>query len=88
MLALPVELTHVQAPGCLASLVLALRGESGAVVVLQAGALQQFDSSALAVLLALRREAMAKGQTLRIDQMPPRLEVLADLYGIAELVRS
>jgi phospholipid transport system transporter-binding protein len=48
--------------------------------------LQRFDSSALAVLLELRRESLAQGKSLAIQALPGRLRDLATVYGIAELL--
>ena len=64
----------------------ALRSESGAQAVADASALQQFDSSALAVLLDCRREAFALGKTFAVAGLPPRLRELAGVYGVAELL--
>lgn len=86
MLVLPATLTEQQAQACLASLLPAARATGGATVAIHAAALQQFDSSALAVLLECRREAARAGKTLRVDAMPPRLQTLAGLYGVADLL--
>jgi phospholipid transport system transporter-binding protein len=64
----------------------ALRSESAAQVVVDAGALTRFDSSALAVLVEVRREALAAGKTFAVQKLPPRLAQLAALYGVAELL--
>jgi len=48
--------------------------------------LSRFDSSALAVLLACRRQAQGLGRAFYVRDMPPRLRQLAGLYGIAELI--
>ena len=42
--------------------------------------------AALAVLLALRREALQQGKAFAIAALPQRLADLASLYGIAELL--
>ena len=86
MLVLPAELTHAQAPACCRMLAQALRSEAGTQAVADASALREFDSSALAVLLECRREAMARGQAFHVSHMPPRLRDLATLYGVAELL--
>ena len=65
-----------------------LRSEAGSSVVVDAGALAHFDSSALAVLLECRREAMAHGKTFAVARLPARLRELAGLYGVAELLPS
>ena len=86
MLVLPTDLTRTQASACLQMLVQGLRAEQGATVVVDASALGRFDSAALAVLLEFRREGLALGKSLAIRAMPPRLNELAALYGITELL--
>lgn len=86
-LRLPAVLTHAQANACTVALQRALRlGQSGPSVVVQAGALQQFDSSALAVLLDCRRFSMALGLDFKVAAMPERLRRLAGLYGVSALL--
>jgi phospholipid transport system transporter-binding protein len=86
LLVLPAELTHAQAPACSRMLAQALRSEPGTQAVADASALRQFDSSALAVLLDCRREALALGKSFAVSHMHPRLRELAGLYGVAELL--
>ena len=86
MLVLPAELMHEQAAACCRMLVQGLRSQPERAVVADAGALARFDSSALAVLLECRREALALGKTLSVSRLPPRLRELATLYGVAELL--
>jgi phospholipid transport system transporter-binding protein len=86
MLILPAELTHSQATACSRMLAQALRSDPEKAVVADAGALTRFDSSALAVLLECRREALALGKTLSVASLPVRLCELATLYGVAELL--
>ena len=86
MLVLPSELTHVQAQACLQMLAQGLRGQEGATVLVDAGALQHFDSAALAVLLAFRRECLVAGKHLAIRGLSSRLADLANLYGVTELL--
>jgi phospholipid transport system transporter-binding protein len=86
VLVLPAELTHAGATACVRMLAQALRTEPGPQVVADASALQDFDSSALAVLLECRREALAAGKSFAVAQMQPRLRALADLYGVSELL--
>ena len=57
-----------------------------AEVVADASALQQFDSSALAILLECRRQALAEGKTFAVLGAPQRLLQLAGVYGVAELI--
>lgn len=86
VLVLPAELTHATATACCRMLAQALRSDSGAQAVADASALQRFDSSALAVLLECRREALAQGKSFAVHQLPGKLRELATLYGVAELL--
>ena len=89
--ALPAELTHRQARQTLNALQAQLRSSSKASAaasgwVVDASALQVFDSSALAVLLECRRSALAAQQTFAVRGLPSALAGLAALYGVAELL--
>ncbi|MBI5275248.1 MAG: STAS domain-containing protein [Burkholderiales bacterium] len=86
MLVLPEKLTHEEAPACGRMLAQALRSQPGSEAVADAAALGVFDSSALAVLLDCRREALALGKAFRVSRMPARLRELAALYGVSELL--
>jgi phospholipid transport system transporter-binding protein len=46
------------------------------------------DSAALAVLLALRRRAVAENGRLTFASVPPMLDSLARVYGIEEILTS
>jgi len=85
MLHLPETLTQTTARRCAQELSQALQAEPQAIVV-DASRLRAFDSTALAVLLALRREAARLGKSFALAGLPQRLGDLARLYGIAELL--
>ncbi len=85
MLVLPAQLTHAQASACARMLAQAMRSEPQQVVADAAG-LQDFDSSALAVLLECRREAVLQGKSFTVANLPPRLRQLAGVYGVSELL--
>ena len=87
MLILPAVVTHAQALETARGLK-AQVASSAAGVVLDASALAQFDSSALAVMLACRREAIKAGKTFAVHGLPARLGQLAGLYGVTELIPS
>ncbi len=87
MLKLPQTLTQTSATVCLQTLTESLPTQDATFVV-DAAELSHFDSSALAVLLALRREALKLGKSFAIVSLPARLGDLARLYGIAELLVS
>ena len=86
MLVLPAELTHTQANTCLDMLREAARSTKAARVLVDASALVRFDSSALAVLLESRRDALHDGKGFAVVGLPARLHELAGLYGVAELL--
>ncbi len=86
MIVLPVDLTHDQAPACARMLAQAVRAEPGPDVVADAAPLRSFDSSALAVLLECRREALLQRKSFAVKALPARLRDLAGLYGVAELL--
>ncbi|HEY9223977.1 lipid asymmetry maintenance protein MlaB [Variovorax sp. N23] len=86
MLVLPPKLTHDEAPACMRMLQQGLAGQDGSSAVVDASALERFDSSALAVLLECRREASALGRSFAVKGLSPRLRELASLYGIAGLL--
>jgi len=88
MLSLPAELTHRQAASCLQGLLRELRSMSQTTAELDAAALTNFDSSALAVLLACRRAALQQGCSFTVRALPPALSKLAGLYGVQELLTS
>jgi len=85
MLELPAVLTHAVASGFFHSVPGHVAQMPGDVVV-EAGALRQFDSSALAILLECRRQALAAGKAFAVRGAPERLLQLARVYGVAELI--
>jgi phospholipid transport system transporter-binding protein len=87
-LKLPATLMHAQANGCLSLWVAQLRQLPPGPVVLDASELVTFDSSALAVLLGLRREVVAQGRSLQVTGMSARLRELASLYGVQDLLSA
>lgn len=58
------------------------------VVMVDAGGLQRFDSSALAVLLECRRLASAWGKGFGVRNAPKKLSELARLYGVDVLLAA
>jgi phospholipid transport system transporter-binding protein len=85
---LPAVLMQAQAQAVtneLAPLLSACVSE-GEEAVLDASALSQFDSSALAVILACRRAVLARGAHLRVTGLPARAQALAKVYGLSALI--
>ena len=87
MLLLPATLTSREATVTLRMLKQALQSDGGdSPVVVDAGPLQQLDSSALAVLLEIDRLARAGGRPFSIRGAPAKLAALAKLYGVEDLL--
>lgn len=87
MLVLPSELTHRQATVSLRMLLQGLAAQRDPQLVVDAGALTDFDSSALAVLLECRRAALSEGKSFSVKSLPAALATLAGLYGVQELLQ-
>jgi phospholipid transport system transporter-binding protein len=93
MLVLPGTLTHREAPDAVRMLGQVVQreadqgGPQAAVpVAIDASALTHFDSSALAVLLECRRLAAAAGRRIELRHAPRKLEQLARLYGLDDIL--
>jgi phospholipid transport system transporter-binding protein len=84
-LSLPAEVTHAQAGLLRAAFGREARTGGGDLIV-DAAALRRFDSSVLALLLALRRDSQSAGRRFAVRALPERLRALAVVYGVAELL--
>jgi phospholipid transport system transporter-binding protein len=85
MAALPASLTIKDARAALRALEPALAEGSGPLLI-DAGSLASFDTSAIAALIELRRQAQAVGRTLQVSAAPTAMVELAGLYGVADLL--
>ena len=87
VLKLPAVLTHGAASAFFRTLAndMALQPRD---VVVDASALNRFDSSAMAILLECRRQALAAGKTFSVQHAPDRLLQLAGVYGVVGLVSA
>ena len=86
-IALPALVMQAQAQSVADGLAAALCAQvaQGHEAVLDASALQQFDSSALAVVLACRRAVLGLGGAFRVTGLPERAQALAKVYGVKAL---
>ncbi|MDI9334833.1 MAG: STAS domain-containing protein [Cytophagales bacterium] len=84
MLALPAKLNHEEVASSKNANWLEQARLAGWQI--DAAGLQTFDSSALALLLDLRRKAVAASASLQVHNAPARLTQLATLYGVNELI--
>jgi phospholipid transport system transporter-binding protein len=83
--ALPASVTMHEARAAVHALESTV-GEGQGPLVIDASALANFDSAAIAVLLELRRQAQAAGRTLQVSGAPVTMVALAGMYGVAELL--
>lgn len=86
-MSLPSTLTQAQAASVAGHLENAIAGSQG-VFLLDTSALQQFDSSALAVLLGACRAAARAQVQLQITGLPARASQLAGLYGLTDILSA
>ncbi len=82
--ALPERLTMGEARATLAQVQSAL--QAAQVPVIDASALRELDTAAVALLLDCQRQAHARGLTLQVVGAPPKLAQLARLYGVDGLL--
>ena len=83
-LVLPESLTMREARAVLERLEPDLRADGE--LSIDASALADLDSAAIAVLLHCRRVAAAAGRPVSVTGAPDRLTALAALYGVKDLV--
>ena len=88
VLALEGELSYETIPGVLAeSAEYAARSDLPERLTIDFAAITGVDSSAVALLLEWRRQALRRGKTLIFANLPANLMALAELYGVAELIQ-
>ncbi len=85
MLLLPQELTLDVAAAALDRLHADAARSQGALAI-DASALTAFDTAALALLLQAKRLAQSAGRAFEVRGAPPKLQQLAQLYGVDELL--
>lgn len=78
-------LTHASAKSALES---GLQRIAAGATSVDCAPLAQFDSSALAVLIAWQRAAQARGAALDIVNLPAGLASLAQAYGVDALLTA
>jgi phospholipid transport system transporter-binding protein len=93
ILKLPAIVRMDEVPALWGALQASLRAEAaqvksaaGEVMRLSAAELRDFDSSALSLLLSAARLAGEQGLRLQVDAVPAKLQELARVYGVGELL--
>ena len=77
------DLTLANASQCLAEAEAAMKQ---GVAAFDLAGIGNLDSSALSLMLSLRRRAEAAGITIEFRNIPESLASLAELYGVAEQI--
>jgi phospholipid transport system transporter-binding protein len=86
MLVLPEVVTVREAPDVLRMLEQNVRRDGDAALTIDASALRDFDTAAIAVLLECSRQAQAWGKSMVVKGAPSKLGELAALYGVDKLL--
>lgn len=86
VLVLPAEASIVQAQALEREVDAAVAAADADGLQVDASALTDFDTSAIALLLHVQRAARARGLPLQLIGAPPKLHDLARLYGVEELL--
>lgn len=81
---LPAQLTHDQARKVATRICNLARTQP--LLQIDASRLTQFDSSALAVLLAGLREAALHQHSIKVSNLPAKALALARVYGVQDLL--
>jgi phospholipid transport system transporter-binding protein len=82
---LPVKITHQEAELVFKRFnesLKALKAPDMTSFVVDASGLKEFNSSALALLLAFKRQLQSKGLSLEVTHLPAQLHNLAKVYGV------
>lgn len=83
--ALPASVTMQDATAALRAVEAALAAGSGPLAI-DASAVAEVDSAAVALLLQAQRLARACGRTVALQGAPAKLVALAELYGVGSLL--
>jgi ABC-type transporter Mla MlaB component len=58
----------------------------GSLMVIDCKDLQSFDSSALSIILSIKRQAQIQSVNVQLDAIPEKLAILATVYGLSDVV--
>ena len=86
---LPQQISHENAEKVLAAGARSLEGLiAGTTWIIDCQSLQSFDSSALSVILSLKRRAAKASVMVELMAVPEKLASLARVYDLADIVLS
>jgi len=58
----------------------------GSLMVIDCKDLQSFDSSALSIILSIKRQAQIQSVNVQLDAIPEKLASRATVYGLSDVV--
>jgi phospholipid transport system transporter-binding protein len=83
----PAKIDHANVESVLASGLGTMKTlAQGSLMVIDCQDLQSFDSSALSMILSMRRQAQAQSVNVQLDAVPEKLASLATVYGLSDVV--
>jgi anti-anti-sigma factor len=83
----PAKIDHANVEGVLANgLGMMKTLSSGSLMVIDCKDLQSFDSSALSMILSIKRQAQMLSVNVQLDAVPEKLASLATVYGLSDVV--
>jgi len=86
---LPTSIYHQNVEGVLLAVEKILNQlSSGSSLTINCQELKAFDSSALSVILSIKRRAEKATITVKLTEIPEKLASLAEVYDLADIVLS
>jgi anti-anti-sigma factor len=83
----PAKIDHANVEGVLATgLGMMKTLAKGSLMVIDCKDLQFFDSSALSIILSMKRQAQIQSINVQLDAVPEKLASLATVYGLSDVV--
>jgi anti-anti-sigma factor len=83
----PANIDHANVEGVLANGLSMMKTlASGSLMVIDCKDLQSFDSSALSMILSIKRQAQIQSVNIQLDAVPEKLASLATVYGLSDVV--
>jgi phospholipid transport system transporter-binding protein len=83
----PAKIDHANVESVLASgLGMMKTLAQGSLMVIDCKDLQSFDSSALSIILSIKRQAQIQSVNVQLDTIPEKLASLATVYGLSDVV--
>jgi phospholipid transport system transporter-binding protein len=83
----PAKIDHANVEGVLANALGLMKTlMPGSLMVIDCEDLQSFDSSALSMILSMKRQAQIQSVNIQLDAVPEKLASLATVYGLSDVV--